>query len=253
MQNLPIPFLLSIASTLVSATFAVFVLRRWWEKRRPHLAAWGVGLVLYTLGTLSQVILSLTWSPFFFLLWYWAGAIMVAPWLGQGTIFLLVRKGNIARNIAMLLVLVGVMTLPWALFLTPVDGSQWSPGQDMTQLLYNTTIMPKGGVRVFTPIMNIWGTLALVGGALYSARLFRRKQILRNRMIGNWLIAAGGLLPAMGGTLLHLGDASFKYIGELTGVALIFAGFLMATHVAQDAAQSRRNAAQPPQTQEQSA
>lgn len=252
MQNLPIPFLLSIASTIVSATFAVFVLRRWWEKRRPHLAAWGVGLVLYTLGTLSQVILSLTWSPFFFLLWYWAGAIMVAPWLGQGTIFLLVRKGNIARNIAVLLVLVGVMTLPWALFLTPVDGSQWSAGQDMSQLLYNTTIMPKGGVRVFTPIMNIWGTLALVGGALYSARLFRRKQILRNRMIGNWLIAAGGLLPAMGGTLLHLGDASFKYIGELTGVVLIFAGFLLATHVAQDAAQSRRNAAQPPQTQEQS-
>ncbi|MCB9454310.1 MAG: hypothetical protein H6672_22985 [Anaerolineaceae bacterium] len=252
-MQITMPFVLSVASTLVSAVFTVFVLRRWWEKRRPHLLAWGVGLILYTLGTLCQVILSLTWSPFLFLLWYWAGAIMVAPWLGQGTIFLLVRKGNIARNIAMLLVLITVMTLPWALLLTNVDGSQWTAGQDMTKLLTETTIMPKGGVRILTPIMNIWGTLTLVGGALYSARLFRRKQILRNRMIGNWLIAAGGLLPALGGTLLDLGDASFKYIGELAGVILIFAGFLLATQAAQDAIQSRRNAAQSPQTQEQSA
>ncbi|MBZ0274532.1 MAG: hypothetical protein K8I60_00220 [Anaerolineae bacterium] len=242
MQTLSLPFLLSIASTFVSATFAVFVLRRWWEKRRPHLAAWGVGLVLYTLGTLSQVVLALMWSPLFFLLWYWAGAIMVAPWLGQGTVYLLVRRGNISRNINMALVLVAVMTLPWALFLTPVNGDQWTPGQDMTRLLYETTIMPKGGVRVFTPVMNIWGTLALVGGALYSARLFRRKQILRNRMIGNWFIAAGGLLPALGGTLIHLGDPSFKYIGELTGVILIFIGFLMATGATEEARSPRQTA-----------
>lgn len=242
MQTLSLPFILSVISAVVSGVFAVMVLNRWRVKRRAHLFAWGVGLTLYFIGTLSQVVLAFTWSPFFFALWYWAGAIMVAPWLGQGTVYLLVRKGNIARNVQMALLLVMVMTLPWALFLTPLNGSEWRPGADMTVLLHTTDIMPKGGVRVFTPVMNIWGTIALAGGAIWSAWLFRRKQIMRNRVIGNWLIAAGGLLPAAGGALIRLGDPSFKYTGETLGVILIFAGFLMATNVPEDAPSAAREA-----------
>jgi len=64
----------------------------------------------------------------------------------------------------------------------------------------------RGTVRFFSPVMNTWGTLALVGGAIYSAWIFRRKGIMRNRVVGNWLIAAGGLLPALGGALIRLGD-----------------------------------------------
>lgn len=240
MQTLTFPFVLSAVSAVTTGVFTIIVLRRWWEKRRPHLLAWGVGLLLYFVGTLSQVILSLTWNPIFFMLWYWTGALMVAPWLGQGTIYLLWRRGNIARNFQMALLLVAVMTLPWALFLTPLDSSAWHPGADMT-LIYRD-IMPQGSgtVRSFSPVMNIWGTIALVGGAIYSARLFRRKQMMRNRMVGNWLIAAGGLLPALGGTLIRLGDPSFKYFGEMAGAILIFAGFLLATRAADEAQDSPR-------------
>lgn len=239
---LTIPFILSVISAAVTGTFAFIVLRRWLEKRRPHNLAWGIGLTLYFIGTLAQVILTLTWSPLFFALWYWCGALMVAPWLGQGTIYLLVRRGSIARNIQMALILVGVMTLPWTLFLTPFNADAWYPGADMTQI-YHDEVAPdgtvihegimsgsaRGTVRFFSPIMNIWGTVALVGGAIYSAYLFRRKQIMRNRVIGNWLIAAGGLLPALGGALIRLGDPSFKYTGELLGAILIFIGFWLAS------------------------
>lgn len=230
MQTLTPTFIVSLISALTTGVFAAVVLRRWWGKRRPHLLAWGIGLLLYFIGTLSQVILSLTWSPLFFGLWYWTGALMVAPWLGQGTVYLLWRRGNIARNIQMALILVGVMTLPWTLFLTPFDSRAWYPGADMTTIFRE--IMPPGSgtVRSFSPIMNIWGTIALVGGAIYSARLFRRKQIMRNRMVGNLLIAAGGLLPAFGGTLIRLGDPSFKYMGEMAGAILIFIGFWLATN-----------------------
>lgn len=237
-----LPLIISILGTLVTGVFAALVLRRWAERRKPHLMAWGVGLVMFFLGMLSQVILYFVWSPFFFGLWYWSGALMVAAWLGQGTVYLLVRRGSVARNLQMALLLVSVMTLPWTLFLTEYDSSAWKPGADMTQI-YRTeadaqgniiidgimSLESRGTVRFFSPIMNTWGTVALVGGALYSARLFRRKQIMRNRMIGNWLIAAGGLLPAFGGLLIRLGDPSFKYFGELGGAVLIFIGFLLAT------------------------
>lgn len=255
---LSLPLILSAITALTSAVFAVIVFRRWLDKRRPHLLAWAIGLALYFLGSLSQVVLTLTWSPIFFGLWYWSGALMVAAWLGQGTVYLLLRRGNIARNIQMALILVGLMTLPWTLFLTPFNESAWQPGTDMTQIYRDEVdatgnviregIMSgsaRGSVRFFSPIMNVWGTVALVGGALYSAYLFRRKQIMRNRVVGNWLIAAGGLLPALGGALIRLGVPELKYLGEMFGVILIFWGFWLATHAvdADDSPQARPHAA----------
>lgn len=247
MTTLTPAFVLSVISAVTTGIFAAVVLKRWWAKRRPHLLAWGIGLALYCIGTTSQVILSLSWSPFFFGLWYWTGALMVAPWLGQGTVYLLWRRGNIARNIQMALLLVGVMTLPWALFFTPFDSSAWHPGADMTMIYRD--IMPQGSgtVRTFSPVMNIWGTIALVGGAIYSARLFRRKQIMRNRMIGNWFIAAGGLLPALGGTLIRLGDPSYKYFAEMAGAILIFIGFWLATNMPDDAPEPKNTSGKMPE------
>ncbi len=255
MPTLSLPFMLSVITAVTTGVFTVIVFRRWWDRRRPHLLAWSIGLGMYCVGTFSQVVLSLTWSPVFFALWYWCGALMVAAWLGQGTVYLLVRRGNIARNIQMALILVGVMTLPWTLFLTPFNESAWYPGADMTQIYRDHldadgNLVPgimagdaRGTVRFFSPIMNVWGTIALVGGAVYSAYLFRRKQIMRNRVVGNWLIALGGLMPAVAGALIRLGDPSFKYLGEMLGAILIFIGFLAATHAPDEAA--RRPEAQP--------
>ncbi|MDZ4766345.1 MAG: hypothetical protein SGI73_17525 [Chloroflexota bacterium] len=236
MEGLSLPFVVSVIAAIVSGAFAVVVLRRWWGKRRPHLLCWGIGLALYCTGSAAQALLALVWSPVLFGVWYWSGALAVAPWLGLGTVYLLIRRGNIARNVHMALILVCVMTLPWTIFLTPFDASVWHPGADMITLYRD--IMPKesrGTVRFFSPIMNGLGTIGLVGGALYSAHLFRRKRIMPNRVYGNWLIAAGGLLPALGGAFDDLGVPDFKYFGILVGAILIFAGFLLATNVPDDA------------------
>jgi hypothetical protein len=84
-------------------------------------------------------------------------------------------------------------------------------------------------IILFTILLNIYGTLTLVGGAIYSAFLFWRKKILVNRMFGNILIAAGALSPAMGGSFLKAGLADMLYLSELIGAILMFIGFLMAT------------------------
>ncbi|MCY3836557.1 MAG: hypothetical protein OXF83_09025 [Anaerolineaceae bacterium] len=250
-------FALSAISALFSCVCCFLVLQRWWHKRRPHLLAWGLGLLLYAIGTVSQVILALVWNPTAFALWYWCGAIMVAPVLGQGAVYLLWRRGSIARNLNMALLLVAAMTLPWTLFFTEFNADAWRAGHDMTTLFKDhhdedgalVAGIMRGGmsgtVRFFSPVMNSWGTLTLVGGALYSAHLFRRKQILPNRVYGNVLIALGGLLPAFGGLMLRLGDPSFKYLGEMCGVALIFAGFLVASQEAPNPSPALRAAERP--------
>ena len=91
-------------------------------------------------------------------------------------------------------------------------------------------ILSRGALTVTLTIsLNIYGTLTLVGGAIYSAFIFWRKRVLPNRVIGNVLIAAGALLPASAGTFVKLGLADWLYLSELLGATIMFIGFLQAT------------------------
>ncbi len=109
-------------------------------------------------------------------------------------------------------------------------------------MILRQVMQPDKSRSMFVAVMNTWGTLALVGGAIYSSILFRRKQILRNRMVGNWLIAPGGLLPAFGGALVSLNLAQFNYLGIMLGVILIFVGYLQTAKATDDARAPRRAA-----------
>src|SRR3989449_9657517 len=91
-------------------------------------------------------------------------------------------------------------------------------------------VLPEGAaVRKLTPVFNIYGTFTLVGGALYSAWLLWRKEIVPGRVIGNLLIAAGGLSLALVSTLTRLGSGGLLPVAELVAAGLMFAGFLLAT------------------------
>jgi len=92
------------------------------------------------------------------------------------------------------------------------------------------SLLTRSSLMVLTTILlNIYGTLALVGGALWSAWLFWRKRALLHRMTGNIVIAAGAMFPAAAGTLIRLGLGDWLYVSELIGAALMFAGFYLAT------------------------
>ncbi len=212
-------------STAVTAIAAFFVFRRYRFRKGTHLLLWGIGLTLYSLATLSEAVLGGQWNPVFFRLWYWAGALVVAAWLGQGTVFLLVRKKPWPQ-VTMALLLIGSLAgLIW-IFATPLDAAVFDAGESLTEQYKN--ILPAGGVRFLTPVFNIYGTITLIGGAIYSAYIFQRKRVLLNRMWGNILIALGGLSPALGGTFSRLGMPTFLYLSELLGGILIFIGFLVA-------------------------
>lgn len=226
--------LLPLASTIMSAVFAVILLRRYAQRRGKHLLIWGIAMIMYGLGTFAEFYLSFAWSATIFRLWYLCGATLVAAWLGQGTIHLLVRKPRVADT---LLVILTVASLVAAihLFATPLNESLFDPGVPVShQYATNSAkgivgLMPEGGVRSYSFLFNIYGTVALVGGALYSATVFWRKRILPQRVLGNVFIALGGLSPALGGTLARVGATEFLYVSELIGVVLIFIGFRLAT------------------------
>ncbi|GAB4473835.1 MAG: hypothetical protein Kow00124_13190 [Anaerolineae bacterium] len=223
---------ISALTALVTGVFAGMVFERYLKRRSPYLLAWGIGLLLYSVGTVAQAVLVTGFDPWLFKLWYWSGAMLVALWLGQGTVFLLVRKGNRAW-ISFWLIVALSLVAALVIFPAAVNSDAYRVGVDLTEQYQDLFAMSAGEKTLRTVLvitMNTYGTLMLVGGAVYSAYLFARKQVLPHRMWGNVLIAIGGLLPALGGTLILLGQPALKYVGQLLGGVFLFAGFLVASH-----------------------
>jgi len=217
-------------STIVAFVFAVSVFNRYRQRGGIHLLLWAIGLIFYGLGTLSESILSLTPSIFVLRIWYLTGAMLTAAWLGMGTVHLLVRKGNIAQIMTWILAAVSVLALI-LIFVVPTTSTSYDITHPASEQ-YREIFTSKGFLSYLlapTIILNLYGTITLVGGAIYSAFLFWRKRILVNRMFGNILIAAGALSPAMGGTFLRAGLTDMLYLSEFVGAVLMFIGFMMAT------------------------
>ena len=220
--------ILPVISTLVSFVFAGIVYRRYQVKGGSHNAMWAIGLFLYGLGTLSELILSLTFSEWMLKIWYLSGAMLTAAWLGQGTFYLLIRRKNIVNGFAIGLAVLSLVSilLVAAAPITAAAGS-YIPSQPVSGQ-YKDILTRSGIITALTIIMNIYGTILMVGGALYSAYLFWRKQVLLNRVIGNLFIAAGALSPAMAGSFVKAGLVDILYISELVGAILMLVGFQFA-------------------------
>ena len=214
-------------STLVTFVFAVAVFNRYRQRGGPHLLLWAIGLLFYGLGTVSEIILSLTFNAFVLKLWYLMGAMLTAAWLGQGTLRLLVRKASLASILTWVLAAVSALALI-LVFLAPVTGAAFDVTRPASEQ-YKDILTRNGLTITLTILLNIYGALMLVGGAIYSAFLFWRKKVLANRMFGNILIAAGALSPALGGTFLKAGIADMLYASELVGAILMYIGFMLAT------------------------
>jgi hypothetical protein len=218
--------ILPFITTAVIFVFALLVLRRYFQRGGLHNLMWGIGLVMYGLGTFAEAFLSVGYAPFVLHLWYLFGALLTPAWLGQGTVYLLVRRRNVANILLVVLTLVSVFAA-LKVFSLPTAGNYNISIPVSAQ--YKDVLQRDSLTTMLLAIFALYGTVALVGGALYSAYIFLRKRIMPQRVLGNVFIAIGGLSPAIGGTLAARGLGDVLFVSELLGAVLLFIGFRLAT------------------------
>lgn len=208
-----------LVTCVISFVFAITVLDQYFARRRAYQLLWALGLFMYSLSTFTEF----WWNVYghveiLYRLWYLVGAVLVAAYLGQGTLYLLM--GRRGANIVMAILGAATVYATVRILTVNIDIG------GLTKLT-GVGVMPVDIRAIITPIFNTFGTLALVGGAAYSAYIFWRKRILPHRVVGNILIALGALLPALGG--IHLsgnGSLNLFFLFELLGVIIMFIGFL---------------------------
>ena len=216
--NTVLPFVTSV----ITFIFAGMVFRRYALRKGVHLLIWGIGLTLYAIAeSMAAVHGALGWNPLVFRLWYLCGAILVAAWLGQGTVYLLARRSW--ANALLIVLLLGSLYAAFKVFTAEVDPTLL-PGAGLSGDAIVT-----GGVRILTPFFNIYGLVALAGGAIYSTFVYWRRRAFGTRAIGMILIAVGALAPGLGGALSRFGLTEYLYLSEFVGAVLLFLGFILST------------------------
>lgn len=207
-----------IATTVLAVAFSAALLRRWRRKGGDHLLWWGIGAATYALGTATEAAVTLFgWHAPLFRLWYIAGALLGGAPLAQGTVFLLLSRRTALRLTAILGLVVGVASA--CVILSPLQLSLVEP--------YRLTghVLAWQWVRAFSPFINSYAFIFLVGGAVVSAWRYAASRDTAYRAAGNALIAAGAILPGIGGAFTRFGHTEVLYVTEFAGLCLLYAGY----------------------------
>ncbi len=112
----------------------------------------------------------------------------------------------------------------------------WSLHVDLVRL--TGRVMQRKCVRAFSPFINLYAAILLIGGAIFSALRFRSMPDKRGKYVGNIVIAIGALLPGIGGTFTRFGHVEVLYVTEFVGLLLIYAGYRLNIRPAPDVARS---------------
>lgn len=209
-----------ILTSLFSAYFFVVITKHYRARPKPYLLWWTIGVFTFGFGTITESINAiLGWSEVNFRLWYISGALLGGFPLAQGSVYLLMSEkfSKISTLVTVSIIVIG----SFCVLLSPIhipDGFDFK---------LTGRILEWQWVRYFSPFVNLYSFIFLVGGAIYSAVKYARQKDKERRFIGNIFIAVGALLPGIGGAFTRAGYVNVLFVTELIGLVLIYVGYVV--------------------------
>jgi len=207
-----------ILTTCFSLFFFKEIFSHYLSRKKNYLLWWSLGVLTFGLGTLSESInVLLGWSAANLRYWYIVGALLGGFPLAQGSVYLLMN--NTFSKLTTLFFVTLIIVASIFVLLTPI-----SLPDDFSGKLTGHVFEWKW-VRYFSPLINLYSFLFLVGGAIYSAIKYYKQGIKEAPFKGNIFIAIGGLLPGIGGTFTRMGYVEVLYVTEFVGLLMIYFGY----------------------------
>jgi hypothetical protein len=200
-----------ILTTILAIPFSLEIYRRY--RRFPdrlHLLWWAIGIGTYGVGTFTEAATTLIgWREPIFRAWYVSGALLGGAPLAQGTVYLLLSRRTAHWLTALLVTYVMVAAI--AVYLSPIDYTAVETHR------LSGRVLGWQWVRLFSPAVNLYAVVFLIGGAVLSALRYSTEAATRHRMWAN----------VLGGTATRMGHVEVLYVTELVGMLLTWAGYRM--------------------------
>ena len=207
---------------IITTIFSIFFFREIFShyliRKTKYLLWWSAGVLTFGLGTSAESINAIFgWNEINLKYWYIVGALLGGFPLAQGTVYLLMKKRF--ADITSLIFIVLIVFASVFVIMTPL-----SIPSDFKYKLTGS-VFAWQWVRYFSPLVNLYASVFLIGGAVYSAIRYYRQTEKEARFKGNIFIAIGGLLPGIGGSFTRMGYVNVLFITELSGLLLIYFGY----------------------------
>jgi hypothetical protein len=207
---------------IVTTIFSIFFVREIYlhykERKTKYLLWWTLGVLTFGLGTFAESFHALFgWEEVNLRFWYIVGALLGGFPLAQGSVYLLMPRlfANITTVLFVSLIIVGAYFVIQSPILFPENYDYRLTG----------SVFEWTWVRNFSPLINIYSFVFLVGGAIYSAVKYYGQKDKKAHFKGNIFIAFGALLPGIGGSFTRAGYVEVLFITELLGLVLIYFGY----------------------------
>lgn len=213
----------AIVASAVSVIFAWVVFTRFTLTGRPAFAAWTVGLLIFAAAAACQAAGErVGFNAPLFRAFYLLGGVLGVIWLSMGTLFLLAPR-RVARTVTLVL---AALTVALAVDAAVVQVDTARLGS--TAGVLGDAISHGSPLQVGAVVLNILGTLVLVGGSAWSAYRLIRDRGGVDRVICNVLLTIGAFVIAAGFSAAKLAGGSLDTLGvyEAIGISVMFAGFL---------------------------
>lgn len=207
-----------VFTTLFSIYFVREIYNHYRIRRTKYLLWWTIGVLTFGLGTLAESINAIFgWSELNLRYWYIVGALLGGFPLAQGSVYLLMKRkfADITTYLFVSLIIIASVFV----ILTPISIP------DNFNYKLTGSVFSWKWVRYFSPLINTYSFIFLVGGAIYSAVKYYRQVNKEARFKGNVFIAIGGLLPGIGGSFTRMGYVNVLFVTELIGLVLIYTGY----------------------------
>ena len=213
----------AILASVISVIFAWVVFTRFTLTGRPAFAAWTTGLLIFAAAAACQAMGEHTgFNAPLFRAFYLLGGVLGVIWLSMGTLFLLAPP-RVARTATLVLVALTLLLAVDAA-VVQVDTSRLGSAAGVL----GDAISHGSPLQLGAVVLNILGTLILVGGSAWSAYRLVRDHGGADRVVCNVLLTIGAFVIAAGFSAAKIAGGSLDTLGvyEAIGIAVMFAGFL---------------------------
>jgi hypothetical protein len=216
-----------IVAALVSGVFALLLFQQWARKHALSQLFWGVALAMFALASVFVAFgVAGGWDKTLFKGYWLFGALLNVPFLALGSVALL--RNRVVTAVSMLIVAAASL---YALLVVA------SAKANETAIRLHPYDVPLG--------KNVWGKHSLVaklgtyysipayfvvvGIAIASSRARKGVKPHGDRVKGDWLIAAGVTIVAIGSAFARYQRGALFSVFLALGVVVMFAGFVYAS------------------------
>ncbi|HVL91369.1 MAG TPA: hypothetical protein VM841_14155 [Actinomycetota bacterium] len=225
-----------LIAALISAVFSFALFRQYRSRKRLSQLAWGVALAQYAIASVAVAAgIGGGWDPTLYRVYWVFGAMLNVPWLALGSIALLNKRAITLASL--LMVVVGTIWGFVAVWSSSVEaqalrteqipkGSEvWCPDPGWRKI-----IEPCEPARGLARTYSLPSFAIVVGIAAVSGRKRDGVRPPRDRIRGNWIIAAGVTLNAFAGfALIGKGRGGPFSVVLALSVTVMFVGFVLAS------------------------